>query len=101
MTIYAVLYTYSDDVAGRDEHRPSHREFLSDLTGDGTLLLSGPFPSTETAGALLVLDATSSDEVHELLREDPMQQQGLVEAVDVREWTPVRGAWMPHVEALN
>lgn len=101
MTMYAVLYTYSDDVAGRDEHRPAHREFLSDLAGDGTLLLSGPFPRTDMAGALLVLDATSSDEVHELLREDPLQQQGLVEAVDVREWTPVRGAWMPHVEALS
>ncbi len=100
MTMYAVLYTYSDDVAGRDEHRPAHREFLGDLAGDGTLLLSGPFPQAETAGALLVLDATSSDEVHELLRDDPLQQQGLVEAVDVREWTPVRGAWMPYVEAL-
>ncbi len=101
MTMYAVLYTYSDDVAGRDEHRPAHREFLGDLASDGTLLMSGPFPRTETAGALLVLDATSSDEVRELLREDPLQQQGLVEAVDVREWTPVRGAWMPHVEALS
>ncbi len=101
MTMYAVLYTYSDDVAGRDEHRPAHREFLSDLAGDETLLLSGPFPGADPAGALLVLDATSSDEVLELLRDDPMQAQGLVDAVDIREWTPVRGAWMSHVEALH
>ena len=73
MTTYAVRYTYSDDTAGRDEHRPAHRDFLGDLGADGTLLLSGPFPDAEPAGALLLLEATSADEVRELLREDPLQ----------------------------
>lgn len=91
--MYAVLYTYSEDDASRDEHRPAHREFLADLAGDGTLLLSGPFPQARPSGALLLLNATGADEVRELLREDPFQQQGLVQSVDVREWTPVSGAW--------
>lgn len=94
MTMYAVLYTYSDDNDSRDEHRPAHRQFLGDLAVDGTLLLSGPFPDAEPAGALLLLNATGADEVRELLREDPLQQQGLVTSVDVREWTPVRGSWL-------
>ncbi len=101
MTMYAVNYTYSDDTAGRDEHRPAHREFLGDLATDGALVLSGPFPDADPAGALLVFQAASSEEVRELLREDPLQQQGLVEAVEVREWTPVRGRWLPHAEALG
>ncbi|MGB3184407.1 MAG: YciI family protein [Ornithinimicrobium sp.] len=94
MTMYAVIYTYSDDTESRDEHRPAHREFLGDLAVDGTLLLSGPFPDAEPAGALLLLSAASADEVRELLREDPLQQQGLVALCDVREWTPVRGSWL-------
>ncbi len=94
MTTYAVRYTYSDDTAGRDEHRPAHRDFLSDLGADGTLLLSGPFPESDPAGALLLLEAKTAEEVRDLLREDPMQQQGLVDHVEVLEWTPVRGRWL-------
>ncbi len=94
MTTYAVRYTYSDDTAGRDEHRPAHRDFLADLGADGTLLLSGPFPEADPAGALLLLEAKSAEEVRELLRDDPLQQQGLVEHVEVHEWTPVRGRWL-------
>ncbi|MGB3827896.1 MAG: YciI family protein [Ornithinimicrobium sp.] len=94
MTTYAVRYTYSEDTAGRDEHRPAHRDFLGDLATDGALLLSGPFPEADPAGALLLLEAKNSDEVRELLREDPLQQQGLVEHVEILEWTPVRGRWL-------
>ncbi|MGB6022245.1 MAG: YciI family protein [Ornithinimicrobium sp.] len=94
MTTYAVRYTYSDDTAGRDEHRPAHRDFLADLGADGALLLSGPFPDADPAGALLLLEAKSGAEVRDLLREDPMQQQGLVDHVEVLEWTPVRGRWL-------
>lgn len=101
MTMYAVTYTYSDDTAGRDEHRPAHREFLGDLASDGTLLLSGPFPEAVPAGALLLLVANSADEVRELLRQDPLQEQGLVEAVDVKVWTPVRGSWLGHLDSAD
>lgn len=94
MTTYAVTYTYTRDGALRDEHRPVHREFLADLAADGTLLASGPLPEADPPAALLVLDAAGPEEVRELLREDPFQQQGLVEAVQVQEWTTVVGRWL-------
>ena len=95
MTLFAVHYTYSDDSAARDEHRPAHRDFLGGLADEGVLLLSGPYAAVDEApdAALLVVRGGSAGEVVELLREDPFQQQGLVEQVVVREWTPVLGAW--------
>ncbi|MDO5738979.1 MAG: YciI family protein [Ornithinimicrobium sp.] len=95
MSLYVVHYSYSTDTAARDEHRPSHREFLSDLAEEGVVLLSGPYADVDEApdAALLILAGDSAAEIAELLRDDPMQQQGLVEQVAVREWTPVLGSW--------
>jgi hypothetical protein len=95
MSLFAVHYSYSDDTAARDEHRAAHRAFLSALADDGVVLMSGPYAAVDEApdAALLVLRGESAAELVELLREDPFQQQGLVEQVAVREWTPVLGAW--------
>lgn len=95
MAIFAVHYTYSDDTAARDEHRSAHREFLGALADEGVVLLSGPYaPVDGTADAALILvRGDSAAELVELMREDPFQQQGLVEQVAVREWTPVLGSW--------
>ena len=95
MSLFAVHYTYSDDIAARDEHRPAHREFLGALADEGVVLLSGPYASIDEApdAALIVVRGESAAELVELLRDDPFQQQGLVEQVAVREWTPALGAW--------
>lgn len=95
MSLFVVHYTYSDDTGAREEHRPAHREFLGALAQEGVVLLSGPYAEVEEApdAALLLLRGQSAAEVVELLREDPFQQQGLVEEVSVREWAPVLGAW--------
>ncbi|GAA5164352.1 YciI family protein [Ornithinimicrobium tianjinense] len=95
MSLFAVHYSYTDDTAARDEHRAAHREFLSGLAADGVVMISGPYAAVDEApdAALLILRGESAAELVELLREDPFQQQGLVEQVAVREWTPVLGAW--------
>lgn len=100
MTLFAVHYSYSDDTGARDEHRPAHRDFLGGLAGEGVVVLSGPYADVDDApdAALLIVKGDSAAQVVELLREDPFQQQGLVEQVAVREWTPVLGAW--HAGAL-
>jgi hypothetical protein len=95
MSLFAVHYSYSDDTTARDEHRPAHREFLSALAGDGVVLLSGPYAAVDEApdAALILVRGESAAEIVELLREDPFQQQGLVEQVAVREWSPIIGQW--------
>ncbi|MCX5416191.1 YciI family protein [Streptomyces sp. NBC_00059] len=91
MPVFAVIYTYTDDTAGRDEHRPAHREYLGGLGDRGINLCSGPFGPEEAPGALLLLRAGTKDEALGLTDDDPFRRHGLVSAVTAREWTPVLG----------
>lgn len=91
MAVYAVTYHYTDDSAGRDEYRPAHKEFLSDLAGRGINLCSGPFGPQDPAGALLLIRASSHDEAVARTEDDPFRRHGLVAEVTVQEWVPVLG----------
>lgn len=96
MSVYAVRYSYqatAEAGAIRDEHRGAHRAFLGDLASDGTLLGSGPLTDATGPAALIVLRADSAEDVAELLREDPFQQQGLVESAQIEEWNLILGPW--------
>lgn len=88
---FAVHYAYTDDSAALDEHRPAHRSFLGQLAEEGLLLLAGAYRDAGAPAALLIVRAESAEEIRTVLRDDPFQQQGLVEEVQVREWTPVLG----------
>jgi uncharacterized protein len=94
MAIFAVQYTYSEDTDALDEHRPSHRAFLTGLADEGVVLLSGPMArQTDGPGAaLILLTGEAQEPLLELLREDPFQQLGLVEHVHIDRWDPVIGA---------
>ena len=89
MSIFAVSYTYSDDVATRDEVRPSHRAFLRALNTDGVVRASGPVDGG--VGALLILEAESADAALAVLDEDPFALRGLVAERGVRQWDVVIG----------
>ena len=89
MSTYAVSYTYTDDVATRDEVRPSHRAFLRALNADGVVRASGPVDGG--VGALLILEAESADAALAVLDEDPFALRGLVAERGVRQWDVVIG----------
>ena len=91
MTIYAVTYRYSDDVATRDRVRPEHREYLRGLADQGVLLLSGPYGPDEPAGALLIVRAEDRSEVAALIEKDPFTTAGVIASSEVVEWNPVLG----------
>lgn len=87
MAVYAVTYTYNDDVATRDARRATHREYLASLP---ELLISGPYGADEQPGALLLFRAASKDDVVALVEKDPFH--GIViGAFSVTEWSPVMG----------
>ncbi len=46
MTVFAVIYRFSADVATRDGARPEQRDYLRGLADEGLLLMSGPFTAT-------------------------------------------------------
>lgn len=95
--VFAVLYTYSDDVTTRDEVRPRHRAYLAELLERGLLLASGPWAGAEGKddGALLVVTADDIDTAAALLDEDPFRQVGVVAGREIREWVQVMGPWAP------
>jgi uncharacterized protein YciI len=91
MTIFAVTYRYSDDVATRDNLRTEHRDYLRRLADRGLLLVSGPFGPDEAPGALLLFRADDKAHVDALVEKDPFTPSGVIAQTDTAEWEPVIG----------
>ncbi|MDR7082498.1 uncharacterized protein YciI [Arthrobacter ginsengisoli] len=93
MAIFAVTYAYSDATSvDRDQHRPSHVEFLKSQLDDGRLVKSGPFGPGEAPGALLIIKGDSKADVEALMDEDPFFRHDLIEARSIRQWNIFFGA---------
>jgi uncharacterized protein YciI len=91
MSTFATVYTYvADSDSRRDEVRPAHRDYLTTLTDQGRLVVSGPWVGAPAA-ALLVFAGESADDVRALVDADPFVQAGLVADISIREWTIVSG----------
>jgi uncharacterized protein YciI len=90
--IFAVHYTYSDAAAaGRDEHRPAHRAWLSGLVEEGVVLSSGAYP--DGSGALLLFRSADATALDVLLAQDPFAKNELIAVVRSVEWRPTLGAF--------
>ena len=103
MALFAVQYTYADEPARLDHHRPAHREFLRALADEGTLVAAGPMngggdhlpgAAAESecgeagfAGALVLVDAPDATAVASLLDADPFAREGLIIGRAIRPWT--------------
>lgn len=97
MTIVAVTYRYTDDVAARDRNLPRHREYLDALAREGLLVVAGPYAPGERRGALLLFRASKA-QVSELIENDPFSASGVIATTDIAVWEPVIG---PAVTALH
>lgn len=93
MALFAVSYRYAPNSdAGRDEHRPTHLEFLQNLFDTSRLVVSGPTDAAgPQPGALLIIRGESLEEVDALMAEDPFAQRGYVER-SVLPWDPKFGS---------
>lgn len=104
MGIYAIHYTYPEDLSELMKLRPEHREWLAELPG---LLVAGMYQGghdelsegeiTEDEpehGALIVCAADSIEEVTSTFDNDPYFLGGVVLRRVVREWNPPLGAWV-------
>jgi uncharacterized protein len=95
---FAVLYTYTDDTALRDDTRPVHREYLRGLADQGALLVAGAWAPAEAPGGLLVFRAEDKAAVQVYVDDDPFTTAGVVARAEIREWAPPLG---PLADALN
>jgi uncharacterized protein YciI len=84
---YAAIIEYITDQDKVQSIRPTHREYLGTLKGQGKLAASGPF--TDGSGALIIYEADSADEAEQLLRSDPFHQGGVFASWRIRPWNQV------------
>ncbi|ATG50349.1 hypothetical protein CFK38_01525 [Brachybacterium vulturis] len=89
MAIFAVQYTYTDDAQRVATFRPEHREHLSELRREGTLLLAGALGGGP--GALLIVVAESAEDALAKLDGDPFKRERVIVDRDAREWTVAIG----------
>lgn len=90
MAVYAVQYSYGPAEI-QAKHRPAHREYLAQLNEQGKLYVSGPLSDGDPAGALLILEAETREELDQLVAADPMHSGGAVTGYTARQWNPVIG----------
>ncbi len=84
---YAALIDYTTDTAKIAGARPLHREYLKKLLEAGHIVISGPF--ADDRGGLLVYEASSPQEVEDMIRNDPFAQAGVFVSWTIREWRVV------------
>jgi uncharacterized protein YciI len=89
VSVFAVQYFYSAEADQLAEIRPIHREWLTQLLADGSLLASGPL--VDFPGALLIFKAASLEELSHLLDHDPFDIAGFIGERTVSEWNPIFG----------
>jgi len=87
MPYFAAILQYGEDVARRQEIRPSHREYLKSLLDSGKLYQAGPFG--DDTGAIIVYEADDLAEVEEILTNDPFAQNGVIVGASINEWNIV------------
>lgn len=85
--LYAVVYRYAEDTSAIAEARPRHRAYLAALHEQGKLHAAGPF--AEDAGALIIYEADSPEDVDALIAADPFCQAGVFATWAVHPWTKV------------
>lgn len=90
MPTFARTFRMSPDDPARMDVRPAHRDHINELFERGVVRLSGPF--ADQHGALIVYEADDISAARALVADDPYTRAGVVEELDLREWTIVTPA---------
>lgn len=86
MSLFAVTYVYGGSKDALAEHRPAHRQYLSDLETAGIIVASGPYDDDEQAGALLIVSAETADQALAHLDADPLLTHEVITHRQARPW---------------
>ena len=84
---FAALIDYTTDASKIAATRPAHREYLKKLLDSDHIVISGPF--SDDRGGLLVYEASSQQEVEDMIRNDPFALAGVFVSWTIREWRVV------------
>nr|VDG63431.1 YciI-like protein [Streptococcus thermophilus] len=90
MKYYAVTYTYGERTL-IDATRPRHRDYMTALKEDGTVIAAGPFDGD--AQSLILFRVSDEQALDEILAADPYTEAGALADREIREWNPVINAF--------
>lgn len=91
MATFIVEYTYDPRCAAEmDEVRPTHRAHLSQLHEAGIVRLVGSWKEP-APGALIIVEADSTEAALQALNEDPFYQSGFIAQRNAHPYTIVFG----------
>ncbi|MGY0556591.1 MULTISPECIES: YciI family protein [unclassified Lysobacter] len=96
---FALMYSYSPDVALQDATRPAHLEHLRGLVDAGKLVVAGPWGPDDARGGLLIFRVGDQAALRAIVDRDPFVTQGVVATSEIREWVPLLGPAAPALAA--
>jgi uncharacterized protein YciI len=80
-----VLYTSADDVLTKAPvHFPAHQARLTDFHARGELLMVGTFADPQKDGSMAIFASRAGAEA--FVEGDPFVREGVVAAVELRDW---------------
>lgn len=92
MALFAVEYFYNPAAASKmDEVRPNHRAHLRALHAQGVVKLVGSWVDDPHPGALIAVEAESSQAALSALAEDPFFLAGFIIERKVHQWNVIIG----------
>lgn len=94
MSLYVLICTDKpDSLPLRMATREAHLAFVKAST-NVAVRLGGPFLSPEGVmiGSMLIVEASSPEDVADFVKNDPYGKAGLFQSVDVRPWMVTVGA---------
>ena len=81
---YLAHVAYTTDAAKIAQHRPTHRQYLTDLLQQGKLIAAGPF--TDDSGAVFIYEAESAEGAAASLADDPFSIHGVIVSSALKPW---------------
>jgi uncharacterized protein YciI len=75
--VFVVMMKYLVEFELDDPRVEAHRRFLRDQAAAGRVVVSGP--RVPRVGGLTVFNVPTTEELHELLQQDPMRQARMIE----------------------
>ena len=97
---YAVIARDGTDPGAKERRmavRPAHLERVAPFVERGRVLIGGAIldEAGDMVGSVLLTDFTSREEVEEWVAEDPYVTGGVWKEIEVLDFRPAVGAWLP------
>ena len=92
MGLYVIQYRYPSNLKFMvEDFRPAHRTFMRKMEADGTLKAAGFLGDAVFEGGMMIVEAPSAQAAEKLLVGDAFYDNGLMEELIIRAWTPTVG----------